>query len=208
MSKESQTTEKVNEVVSLTEEQRIQILVAQLNERYQAWHQMRDRSTQFTLWILGLAVAASWRFLQEPSGDMLQKAAATILVLLLGYAAFFFLKSLSAGLRTNREVLIKTETALGLHSSGAILHDTIILPPKYKALRRRPSAHFCTLYLLLLVTSIYLLSAIWIPSTLSPAQIRSTSGSVNTYQSKDQELSAPTARTSTAMPTTIKGEKK
>jgi hypothetical protein len=124
MSEEKQKTENIIEVVPLKEEQRIQILIGQLNERYQAWHQMRDRSTQFTLWFLGLAVAASWKFLQEPSGDLLQKAAATTLVLLIGCAAFYFLKSLSGGLRTNREVLIKTETALGLHSRGTILHDT------------------------------------------------------------------------------------
>ena len=207
MSKDNKTTEKVTEAVPLKEDQRIQILVAQMNERYQAWHHMRDRSTQFTLWILGLAVAASWKFLQEPSDNLIQKAAATILVLLLGGAAFYFLKSLAGGVRTNREVLIKIETALGVHSRGTILHDKVILPPEYKDMRPRPSAHFCTLYVLLLVISIYLLTAIWIPSPLSPGQSRGKVEAPYLYQNTEQAVSASITTHATAIPVS-KGDTK
>lgn len=170
MKNDKNVTAKVAETIPLGENQRVQILVAQMNERYQACHQLRDRSTQFTLWILGFAVAASWWLLQEPSGNLFQNVAATALVLILGFSAFYFLKSMGGGFRKNREVLINIETALGLHTRGTILQDKIILPPEYKNTKPRASAHFSTLYVLLLITSIYLLSAIWIPLLLSKRQ--------------------------------------
>ena len=87
MSKNEKSTTEGSAVIQLSADHRFQILVAQINERYQAWHHMRARSMQFTLWILGLAVAASWNLLQDPSGHHSQRIAATGLVLLLGGAA-------------------------------------------------------------------------------------------------------------------------
>jgi len=65
----------MNTDTEFTDNQKVQILLSQMNERNQAWHKMRERSMQFTLWILGLAVAASWRLLQSPSSVIWQKAA-------------------------------------------------------------------------------------------------------------------------------------
>jgi len=207
MSKDKKTTENVTEAVPLTEEQCIQIMVAQMNERYQAWHHIRDRSTQFTLWILGLAVAASWWLLQEPSGNLPQKVAVTILVLLLGGAALYLLKSLARGVSESRKILINIETALGLHSRGTILPDNTILPPEYKETRPRPNAHFCTLYVLLLVISIYLLTAIWNPFSLSPGQSQGKVGAPYPYQNTEQAVSDSTMTHTTVMPVT-KGDTK
>ena len=149
MGKNNKKAGKVTEKDTFTEDQRIQILIAQMNERYQAWHHLRDRSTQFTLWILGLAVASSWWLLQDASDNMSQKIAVTALIIILGGTAFYFLKSLAGGVRKNREVLIKIETALGVHSRGTIIHENVILPHEYKEIKPRLSAHFCTLYVLL-----------------------------------------------------------
>lgn len=156
------------EGIGLSDDQRFQVLMAQMNERYQAWHHMRARSMQFTLWILGLAVAASWKLLQEPCSGVSQRIAATALVLLLGGAAMYFLKSLQQGVRTNREALINVETALHAHDRGSYLSDKAILPDEYKDARPRASSHFLTLYALLAVTSIYLLAAIWFPACPAP----------------------------------------
>ena len=104
MKKKSDHTMK--EVLSLNEEQRFQVLLSQMNERCQAWHHMRDRSTQFTLWISGLAVAASWKLLQDPGGTVIQKTTVTLLVAVLGFAAIHFLRSMAKGVRANRNVLI------------------------------------------------------------------------------------------------------
>ena len=50
--------------MNLNDDQKFQVLIAGLAERYNAWHQMRARSTQFTLWILGLAIVVSWKLIQ------------------------------------------------------------------------------------------------------------------------------------------------
>ena len=161
--KEQQDTSSPKNL-KLSDDQRFQVLMAQMNERYQAWHHMRARSMQFTLWILGLAIAASWKLLQEPCGESSQRIATTALVLLLGGAATYFLKSLERGVNTNRKALINVETALSTHELGAFLNNKAILPAEYKTTRPRASSHFYTLYALLAVTSIYLLAAIWFPS--------------------------------------------
>ena len=179
ISNDGETAPEVPPIVQLSLDQRFQVLLAQLNERYQAWHHMRARSMQFTLWILGLAIAASWKLLQEPCGNLSQRAAATGLVLLLGGAAAYFLKSLARGVRMNREALINVETALGAHHKGAFLHDKAILPPEYKGTRPRPSSHFRTLYALLLVMLMYLLSAIWIPLPCSSGRSASNAGAAS-----------------------------
>jgi len=154
--------------LQLSEDQRFQFLIAQMNERYQAWHHMRERSMQFALWIMGLSIAASWHLLQEPCSGAPQRLAVTALVLSLGCAAGYFLKSLACGVRANREALINIETALGSHAQGVFLAGKAILPPEYKDTRVRPSSHFLTLYVLLAVTALYLLAAIWIPALFAP----------------------------------------
>ena len=150
-------------LVTLNDDQRFQVLMAQLAERYAAWHHMRARSMQFTLWILGLAVAVSWKLLQEPWSDLYQRTAATLLVLMLGGASLYFLTSLARGVRKNREALINIETALGNHRSGAYLRAKAVLPAEYMDTKPRASSHFRTLYVLLTVTSVYLIAAIWSP---------------------------------------------
>ncbi|MDA3923410.1 MAG: hypothetical protein PF904_01765 [Kiritimatiellae bacterium] len=168
MDTETKQDKNYTPCLQLSDDQRFQVLMAQMNERYQAWHHMRSRSMQFTLWILGLAVAASWKLLQEPCVDIFQRIASTCLVLLLGGAATYFLKSLEKGVRTNREALINVETALSTHDQSVFLKNKAILPVEYRNTRPRASSHFATLYALLSVTSIYLLAAIWFQSCPSP----------------------------------------
>lgn len=166
--KSTQPSQGGSKVVELSDDQRFQFLVAQMNERYQAWHQMRARSMEFTLWILGLSVAASWNLIQEPCDLMPQRIAATGFVLALGGATAYFLLSLARGIRTNREALINVETALGAHEKDIFLLQKSVLPSEYKDPKPRVSAHFYTLYALLLTTAVYLLAAIWLPCIPPP----------------------------------------
>jgi hypothetical protein len=46
--------------MEIPEDQKIKVLMAQLEERYTASHKMRDRSMQFGLWILGLGLGMAW----------------------------------------------------------------------------------------------------------------------------------------------------
>lgn len=143
---------------NLTEHQWVNILMAQMQERNHAWHQMRARSMQYTLWILGLAVAASWHLLQDPCDGLVQRLAVTVLVIALGTVSFYFLYALNQGVKNNKRALISIETELGLHDE-----QNPILPGAYKKKRNGKNAHFISLYALLLVTLLYLLLAIWVP---------------------------------------------
>jgi hypothetical protein len=185
-----------NAVVDLTDDHRVQVLLAQMNERYSAWHQMRSRSMEFTLWILGLSVAASWNLIQEPCHLLPQRIAATVFVIALGGAAAYFLLSLARGVRTNREALINVETALGAHGQGIFLRHKSVLPPEYKDSKPRASAHFFTLYALLLTTAVYLLAAIWLPCTPSPEPDRNKPATECSIRSAGQP-SRPEAQNTT-----------
>ena len=43
-------------IMNISKEKKLDVLLAQLQERYEALHKMRDRSMQFVLWILGLGL--------------------------------------------------------------------------------------------------------------------------------------------------------
>ena len=134
--------------------------MAQLQERYRAWHEMRSRSMKFTLWVLGLTIGASWHLLQNPCECFGQRLALSGLVVALGVASFYFLTSLSRGVQTNRKALISVETDLCLHAQ-----EKPVLPKEYQSTKRRWSSHFLTLYGLIIITGLYLLLSIWIPTT-------------------------------------------
>ncbi len=144
--------------MNMNDDQQFQVLMAQMQERNHAWHQMRARSMQFTLWVLGLAVAASWHLLHTPCEGIHQKIVISVLALSLAMVSIYFLKALSGGAQRNKQALINIETELGLHAE-----EKPILPEKYKKVKNGWSAHFITLYLLLAVTLLYLLLTIWMP---------------------------------------------
>lgn len=150
-------------VVILSQEQQFQVLMAQLQERYTAWHHIRARSTQFALWIVGMAIALSWKLIETPCANVPQRIAATVLVTLLAAVSVYFLSGLATGCKHTRKALIRVETALGNHEPNCYLQGEALLPNQYKSTKARPSSHFLTLYALLTVTAGYLLFAIWMP---------------------------------------------
>lgn len=155
--------EESSPVVTLSQEQQFQVLMAQLQERYTAWHHIRARSTQFILWIVGMAIALSWKLIEAPCANVPQRIAATILVTLLASVSVYFLGGLATGCKHTRTALIRIETALGNHEPNYYLQGEALLPNQYKSTKARPSSHFLTLYTLLAVTACYLLFAIWVP---------------------------------------------
>lgn len=164
-------------VVKLTQEQQFQVLMAQLQERYNAWHLIRSRSTQFALWIVGMAIALSWKLIETPCANIPQRVAATILVTLLAIVSVYFLSGLATGLKQTRKALIRIEEALGTHEPNYYLQGEALLPCQYKSTKVRLSSHFLTLYALLAVTASYLLFAIWVPvhgTTRNPKDVLTT----------------------------------
>jgi hypothetical protein len=69
--------------MKLTDEQKFEVLKAELDERYNAAHKIRERSTQFTLWLSGMAIGLAWLLLSQNPLSSAQRTALTFLVLAL-----------------------------------------------------------------------------------------------------------------------------
>jgi len=137
--------------LNLPEDTKLEILMAQLQERYNALHKMRDRSMQFVLWILGFALGIAWLLIREVTLNVWQKWAVFVLVIIIGIISFIFVRAIAQGFCKNRRIIISIESLLGLHETGFYGTSVSILPKSYSKDRPRCTDHFSTLYLLMAV---------------------------------------------------------
>ncbi len=155
-------------------EQKFQILMAQLEERYGASHKIRERCTHFTLWITGMAIGLAWLLINECMLSVPQRIALSCFTVALFGGALFLLRGLLRGAATNRATLARAEAALGLYDKDAFLPDESILPAAYRNPRPAKSHDCCTLVLWLCVVTASLLAIIWTapgPTTASVPDI-------------------------------------
>jgi hypothetical protein len=154
-------SEKEQRMIELNDDQKVQALLAQLTERYNASHQIRDRSTQFTLWISGLAIGLAWVLISESVLVLSQRIALTLLISAIGGGAAYFIIALKRGFQTNRKMMIRVEDALGMHTAGVFLANEPLLSPQYRQTRARWSDHFNTLFVWIVVVAAALLVLTW-----------------------------------------------
>lgn len=145
----------------LNDDQKLQVLLVELQERYDAAHKIRERSIQFTLWISGMAIGIGWLLISQPTLGLYQRVALTLLILALFAGTIHFVLALGRGFRKNRGAMIKCERALGMHDSGVYLKDAPLLPTEYTHRKRKWSDHFCTLSVWLILVAISLLMLTW-----------------------------------------------
>jgi len=145
----------------LSEDQKIQILLAELQERYNASHKIRERSIQFTLWISGMAIALGWLLITQKTLMLSQRISLTLLILALFAGTLYFMMGLRRGFKKNRVSMINTEHALGMYESGVYLEVVSLLPKEYRQLKGKWSDHFYTLYMWLILVAIALLILTW-----------------------------------------------
>ncbi len=148
-------------MTDITNEQKFQVLMAELQERYDSSHKIRDRSTQFTLWISGMAIGLSWLLVSEAVLSTLQKVAITLLTLALYFGAVFLIRALHKGAGANREAMIRIERALGMYEKGFYLQDVSLLPAQYGHTIPKWSHDSCTLPIWLTVVAVALLILTW-----------------------------------------------
>jgi len=148
---------------ALTKEQRYEVLREQLTERYQAAHLIRERGTQFTLWISGMGIGLAWLLIQEVELGLTQKISMTGFVFALAVAAWILLKAQAQGLSNTLQRQARLEEALGLFSKGPDGTMEPILPESYKkAGRRSPwTKHYKGLVVWLILLVISLVSLTW-----------------------------------------------
>ena len=144
-------------MIHLNEDQKLQVLLAELQERYNASHKIRERSTQFTLWISGMAIGLGWVLISHNALLFSQRVALTILITALFGGTLYFMMGLKRGLRKNREAMIGIERALGMHDLDMYLKDAPLLPTEYAQAKGKWGDHFITLYAWIVLVAMFLL---------------------------------------------------
>ena len=133
-------------MVILNEDQKFQVLITELQERYNAAHKIRERSIRFTLWISGMAIGLGWLLICQKSLALSQRFALTLLIFALFAGTLYFLLGLKRGSQKNRKAMINCEHALGMHDSGFFLAEQALLPVEYSSTKKKWSDHFHTLF--------------------------------------------------------------
>lgn len=150
--------------MKFNKDQKIQILLAELSERYSASHIMRKRSMQFTLWISGMALGLAWIVLNQTLA-LSQKWSLTALVGVSFLGTLYFLYALRCGFTNNRKATINTESALGMYKKGVFLSKESLLPKEYSKIKRNWSNHFITIIVWIIFMGGTLLTLIWFSPT-------------------------------------------
>lgn len=156
--------------MDISEEKKLEILLAQLQERYEALHKMRDRSMQFVLWILGLGLGMAWLLISEIVLISIQRCVLTLLLLFMGVAVGLFIYAMENGFKANRQIMIRIEKALKLYEKGYYGISESILPAEFSSQKIRWSGHFQTLYALIFIVFLLLIFLTW----TNPSKLRST----------------------------------
>jgi|CXWL01.1.fsa_nt_gi hypothetical protein len=142
------------------------LLLELLKERYEAAHQMRQRGQNFTVWILGLGIALAWKLLDGNALDSIHKIIITVFVLGIAYYSKDFIECIEMGFERNRELIKTIEEELGLYADGFCKSGAPLYPHSYRDLSKKNTHHFSSLKRLLCSVQIFLISFIWIDEIL------------------------------------------
>lgn len=120
--------------MTLSEEQKVAVLLAALAERYQAMRTIRERVQSMGLWVLGLLAAAGGGLIQSQAA--LSDSERWIGIIALGAALlvlrFWYLADLQKGFAGQQRVAATIERTLGFFEPGALgLLDRPIYPASW-----------------------------------------------------------------------------
>ena len=142
-------------------DQKIQVLLIQLQERYTAAHKMRERSTKFTVGLSGMVIGLAWLLISHQTLTIPQRLALTLLIATLWTGAGVLILGLRKGFQSNRSAMIKSERALCMYETGIYLQEDSLLPMAYKRTRGKWNDHFSTLCVWLCLVALSLLILAW-----------------------------------------------
>jgi len=153
--------------MNISDNKKIDILLSLLNERYNASHKMRERSLDFSIWILGFCIAIAWMLLSNINLSLSQKIILTMFIVIIGCLTRKFLSYIKAGFNTNKEVMITLEEALECYKPNKYIENKSLYPEKYKDLEYKKTSHFKSLYEWMWVIIALLLFLIWLEQILN-----------------------------------------
>src|SRR3989339_1786543 len=113
-------------------QQKIEILLVVLQERYNSLHIIRERVQSISLWILGILLSASgWLFQADIYITYEQKILYTTLLLGIWYILKkLYFSDLEKGFNNQRQILAKIEDSLGLYKKSYYNNSEDTLYPK------------------------------------------------------------------------------
>lgn len=119
--------------MKINDEEKPNILIEVLKERYKALHIIRQRVQNISLWSLGLLIVASgWIVgLNEPL--VKQEKYLIIFTVIVGFSVlrFFYLSDLNKGFRNQQKVVVKLEKILGLYKDAFYSESGSIYPENW-----------------------------------------------------------------------------
>jgi hypothetical protein len=156
---EKQSEGDLQEKVMLADSEKHDMLMEMLKERYIAEHNMRERSTSFSIWVLGLGIALIWVLLIQVHLTVSQKVITCVFILTYTGFSFKFIYEIAKGFNSNRNIIIKIEHSLGFHAPGYYVQNSSIFPKQYQTNYKKSklSSHFKSLFWLLATVAIFLL---------------------------------------------------
>lgn len=118
-------------MITLDTNEKVTILLAALQERYQALRTIRERVQGVGLWALGLLMAASGWVLQarEPLDDTKRWAALGGLTAAVLILRFVYLADLKRGFDAQQRTAARLERALGFYQAGLFDDESTSIYP-------------------------------------------------------------------------------
>ena len=140
------------------------VLLTLLEERGRIARNIRERSEKFALWVAGLGLStAGIIYAGKLQFQLVQKHMALAAAGVLGLGVLWQLVSLHIGFNSNRECLIRVESALGLYDKDLYVEGTSIYSEAYRSkpiLLKRAAWHFPVMYMWIVIVVGILVSAI------------------------------------------------
>jgi hypothetical protein len=147
--------------MNLNDDRKFQAVVAELQERYGASHKIRERSTQFTIWLSGIAIGLAWLLISKNELSPSQLMSLRLLIIALWGGAAVFIIGLRKGFNSNRRTMITCERALGMFDRDVYLSGEPLLPSSYATPKEKWCNHFTTLCVWFCIIAIVLLVLTW-----------------------------------------------
>lgn len=154
-----------NNEVAMTTDQKLNVLLHALEERYKSIHIIRDRVQNISVWILGLFVTAGGWLMQSKTSLLINEKwfFTAIIIISVFVVRVFYLKDLEKGFKTQQRIQAKIEEALGLCKAGVFTTDSVYPKEWAEAGTKNGKGNFFFHnYLLIYTATVILLLSIWI----------------------------------------------
>ena len=149
--------------MEISEKDKVQILLAQLERRYDAIEKIRERVYSISIWTLGIFLGAAGLVVQ---GNIQLGLLAKIFLAIAGgfalVAILFYIKDLEKGFRSQFQVVVQIEMLLGFGKQGFFAPEEELYPSEWAQAGTKlgRGRFFRNTYLLLCLGAVILLVAI------------------------------------------------